>query len=167
MNKIFSEEINVEMLFRFADVDGDGMIGVEDALFFFNYTKLQMNVLSKIWSVSVPPRSPMYINEFTKALVLIGFAQKGVEVSEDLLRSQPPFPTPKIEIPFFMKIDDIKSFIVHEEIRIELNPPITTLLITDVEIKNGFMVLQDDIRLHFMASSEDQRDIWTSAFESL
>ena len=66
-----------------------------------------------------------------------------------------------------LTINDIKSYVVNEEFRVELNPPITVLTITDDEIKNGFMILQDDFRLHFIACSENQRDEWTHAIETL
>ncbi|BFU23240.1 hypothetical protein EHI8A_098570 [Entamoeba histolytica HM-1:IMSS-B] len=109
INSKFSPEIPVDTLFHFADVDGDGMIGGSDALFFFQYTKLPMNVLSKIWSLSVPPKKPMYLSEFAKALVLIYYAQQNQPISNELFTKPPPYNSPIIDIPFFLKEDQIKQ----------------------------------------------------------
>ncbi|EDR23235.1 neurofilament medium polypeptide, putative [Entamoeba dispar SAW760] len=108
INSKFSPEIPVDTLFHFADVDGDGMIGGSDALFFFQYTKLPMNILSKIWSLSVPPKKPMYLSEFAKALVLIYYAQQNQPISNELFTKLPPYNSPIIDIPFFLKEDQIK-----------------------------------------------------------
>ncbi|KAL7722772.1 hypothetical protein QTN25_000377 [Entamoeba marina] len=105
INSKFVPSIQVDVLFKFADVDGDGVIGAADAQFFFTYTNLKSNILAMIWSVSVPAKKPMTLPEFALALVLIYHAQQGTEITKDLIKQPPPFNAPNILIPFFMDKD--------------------------------------------------------------
>ncbi|EMS11164.1 hypothetical protein KM1_065020 [Entamoeba histolytica HM-3:IMSS] len=62
---------------------------------------------------------------------------------------------------------DLMSLVINEEIRIELNPPVTGLVVSDGEVHNAFLVIQNDIKLHFIACSECNRDKWLNLIESL
>ncbi|KAL7717372.1 EF-hand domain-containing protein [Entamoeba marina] len=110
MNHLFNPPTDVDLLFKMADCDGDGIIGRDDALQFFPYTYLPNNILSLIWSHSVPPKKPMNSLHFIIALRLIGCAQKGLKIDKKVLESSaPPYSAPSIDCPFIIETNEFKS----------------------------------------------------------
>ncbi|BFU23668.1 EF hand domain containing protein [Entamoeba histolytica HM-3:IMSS] len=110
MNHLFTPSLDVDFLFKIADFDGDGKIGMDDAQQFFQYTHLPQNTLAIIWTLSVPPKKPMEIPQFVTALKYVSFAQKGIQVDKTLLtNSTPPYPSPNIQCPFLLNSSKINQ----------------------------------------------------------
>jgi epidermal growth factor receptor substrate 15 len=82
-------------LFRLADVDNDGVIGVKDAGF-FRKSGLADGVLGEIWQMADPRKDGFLDRDgFTVALSLISVAQQGKKIALESLRPAPP--PPKLE----------------------------------------------------------------------
>ena len=53
------------------------------------------------------------------------------------------------------------------ECRIELTPPVAALVVLNEEFQNGFLLLVDGQRLHFVCPSTTIRDRWVKELEAL
>ncbi|EFA85490.1 EPS15 domain-containing protein [Heterostelium album PN500] len=85
-----------EELFKSADLDRDGEIGVTDAAF-FRKSMLPNETLGEIWMLSDVKNGKLDIDDFIVALKLISLAQLGAPISLDSIRMMPVVPPPKLQ----------------------------------------------------------------------
>lgn len=110
MNIIFQPSLDIDYLYQIADKDNDGYIGTTDALEFFQYTQLNRQFLSQIWTFCVPSKQPMNKESFILSLRCIYYVQKGIQLTKELLQNQQqPFNAPLIDCPFLISSDQFSQ----------------------------------------------------------
>ncbi|XP_057816322.1 EH domain-containing protein 1 isoform X2 [Cryptomeria japonica] len=74
--------------FQFADADGDGRITGDDAVKIFSLSLLSRQELKQVWAVADSKRQGFLgFKEFVTAMQIISLAQKGTEVTADILKN--------------------------------------------------------------------------------
>ncbi|ELP87878.1 hypothetical protein EIN_274650 [Entamoeba invadens IP1] len=64
-------------------------------------------------------------------------------------------------------IDDISEMTLIEEFRMGLTPPVTSLVVIDDKLKNVFLIIQNDVKLHLLAATEKNREKWMKYIDGL
>ncbi|KAM9988401.1 hypothetical protein ACTFIZ_012151 [Dictyostelium cf. discoideum] len=90
-----AQKVYYEELFQIADLDKDGVIGLNDASFFRN-SMLSNDILRDIWQLSDVNNGYLNIDDFFVALKLVSLAQMGAPVTLDSIKLIPVIPPPKL-----------------------------------------------------------------------
>lgn len=149
MTCIFQPEIDVEYLFSLADNDGDGIIGTSDALEFFQYTRIEREILSQIWKFSVPENQPMSYEHFIDSLRYISIIQRGGKL-EMLTKEQKqqPFQAPILYCPYLItdeRLTSIQTLFTKILLSNDSCEKISKKMMTDIILKTNRLIDIDEI----------------------